>query len=607
MEEIPSGGAIALHTVQRFVDLAVDALGEAREEIDALNVYPVPDGDTGTNLHLTLWAAREALREGVRADADAAADAAADGSGAGTALAGLARGALLGARGNSGVILAEVLGAIARRIGDMTAEETSATVVAQAFDLAARRGYAAVDTPVEGTMLSVLRAAADAGLAELDRAGAQHRGDPDRVRASQVVVVAAAAAREALALTPTQLPVLAAAGVVDAGGRGLCVLLDAAETAMTGRRPRPAPPGPQIPVRARAIRGASAGGPDTDPSRQRADEPDGGRAGPAYEVMFLLDADDGAVVTLRERLGVLGDSLVVIGGDGLWNVHVHVDDAGAAVEAGIEAGRPHRVRITHLPPSVRGTGAATGAGGPTGRDPGGGDLPAHDDHRRGGRAVIAVAAGPGLAALFSEAGAGVVRGGPGKRPSAGALLEAILGSGAAEVVVLPNDPDSAGAARIAAETAHSDHDVRVAVVPTDAQVQGLAALAVHEPGRSFDQDVLEMTATARHVRHGATTLAARRAMTMGGPCEPGDVLGVVAGDFAVVGQDLEEVAVEVVRRLVAGGGELVTIVAGTTGAGDGPGGLAEEVARRVRDEHPYLDVMVYDGGQERYPLLLSVE
>ncbi len=600
MEEIPSGGAIALHTVQRFVDLAVDALGDAREEIDALNVYPVPDGDTGTNLHLTLWAGREALRTSVGAGSEEAGT----GVGPGTALAALARGALLGARGNSGVILAEVLGAIAQRIGDMSPTETSATVVAQAFDLAARRGYAAVGTPVEGTMLTVLRAAADAGLAELDRAGAQHRGDPDRIRASQVVVAAAAAAREALARTPEQLAVLAAAGVVDAGGRGVCVLLDAAETAMTGRRPRPAAPGPQIPVRAD---GASAAGIAADPSRRGADEVSAGRAGPAYEVMFLLDAEGDAVVTLRERLGGLGDSLVVIGGDGLWNVHVHVDDAGAAVEAGIEAGRPHRVRITHLLSTVGRPGSGSGSAEAPGGAPGPGDPRACGDHRRGGRAVIAVAAGPGLAALFSQAGAHVVRGGPGQRPSAGMLLEAVLGSGAAEVVVLPNDPDSAGAARIAAETAHSDHDVRVAVVPAEAQVQGLAALAVHEPGRSFDQDVLEMTATARHVRHGATTVAARRAMTMGGPCEPGDVLGVVAGDFAVVGQDLEEVAVEVVGRLVAGGGELVTIVAGSAGAAEDPLGLAEEVARRVRAEHPYLDVMVYDGGQERYPLLLSAE
>ena len=144
--------------------------------------------------------------------------------------------------------------------------------------------------------------------------------------------------------------------------------------------------------------------------------------------------------------------------------------------------------------------------------------------------------------------------------------------------------------------------MRVAVIPTEAQVQGLAALAVHEPGRAFDQDVLEMTATARHARHGAVTVAARQAMTMAGPCEPGDILGVIAGDFAVVGSDLDTVAADVLERLLAGGGELVTIV-----GGEGSDELARRTAAGVEERHPHVDVMVYDGGQQRYPLLMSVE
>jgi dihydroxyacetone kinase-like predicted kinase len=158
------------------------------------------------------------------------------------------------------------------------------------------------------------------------------------------------------------------------------------------------------------------------------------------------------------------------------------------------------------------------------------------------------------------------------------------------------------AAQAAARQAEDDEGIRVAVIPTEAQVQGLAALAVHEPGRPFDQDVLEMTATARHARHGAVTIAAKQAMTMAGPCEPGDVLGVVAGDFAVVGHDLDAVATDVLERLLAGGGELVTVV-----AGHGGHDLARRTATAVEERHPHVDVMVYDGGQERYPLLMSVE
>jgi dihydroxyacetone kinase-like predicted kinase len=302
--------------------------------------------------------------------------------------------------------------------------------------------------------------------------------------------------------------------------------------------------------------------------------------------MYLLDAGDDAIPVLRETLAPLGDSLVVVGGEGLWNVHVHVDDVGAAIEAGIEAGRPYRVRVTHFAEQI-----------------------AENRQRastRTGRRIVAVAAGPGLRTLFEEAGAVVVHGGPGRRPSTGQLLEAITDCGAAEVIVLPNDHDSVRVAQIAARTAEADlgDAVRVAVIPTQAQVTGLAAIAVHEPGRGFDQDVLEMTATARHARQGAVTVAAKQAMTMAGPCEPGDVLGVIAGDFAVVGQDLYDVATDVLDRLLGGGGELVTLVAGD---GDPEGSLATRCAGFVEEHHPAVDVVVYDGGQERYPLLMSVE
>jgi dihydroxyacetone kinase-like predicted kinase len=225
---------------------------------------------------------------------------------------------------------------------------------------------------------------------------------------------------------------------------------------------------------------------------------------------------------------------------------------------------------------------------------------------RKGRQVVAVAAGPGLEKLFEEAGATVVVGGPGNRPSTGMILEAIRACSAEEVIVLPNDADSVRAAEAAARTAEGDPelhgDVRVAVIPTEAQVQGLAALAVHEPGRAFDQDVTEMTATARHVKHGAVTIAAKEAMTSAGPCAPGDVLGVIAGDFVVIGDDLAEVAVAVLDRLLAAGGELVTLV-----RGEGAGDIADRAVGWVEEQHPHVDTVVYDGGQERYPLLMSVE
>ncbi|HYJ27688.1 MAG TPA: DAK2 domain-containing protein [Nocardioides sp.] len=551
MEPVTHG--ITLDAVARFVDIATDALSSAREEIDALNVYPVPDGDTGTNMFLTVSAARDELRAARAADPELGLEE-------GMAL--LARAALMGARGNSGVILSQMLRAYVTHLAVAVTGERRAQIIAAAMASATDASYAAVGTPVEGTILTVARAASDAALAAAESPGA---------RARDVFTAAAAAARVALARTPEQLPVLARAGVVDAGGRGLTVVLDAVETTATGRRPMTSasPIGTHhIPVTTAALSDALT------------------EDGPAYEVMYLLETrpeqEDAAIVALRTTLAGLGDSLVVVGGDTLWNVHVHVDDVGAAIEAGIAAGRPHRIRVTHFAEQVA-------------------------DHRhkvstRTGRKVVAVAAGPGLSDLFESAGAVVVPGGPGQRPSTGQLLEAITACGAAEVVVLPNDGDTVRAAEIAARTAEAELDVSVEVIPTQAQVQGLAAISVHEPGRAFDADVREMTATARHARHGAVTVAARQAITMAGPCEPGDALGVIAGDFAVVGSDLETVAHDVLERLLAGGGELVTIVSGEDGVD-----LAERVAARVEERHPTVDVAVHEGGQPRYPLLVSVE
>jgi DAK2 domain fusion protein YloV len=540
-----------LPTVLRFSEVALAALAAAREEIDALNVYPVPDGDTGTNLFLTFESARDAMLSATGPAGDAA--------DLRVALTAFARGALLGARGNSGVIFSQLVGALCKRLAEAGPDDRSAAVFAEGLSLATDASYAAVGEPVEGTMLTVSRAAADAALAEAR--------DESR-RLGHVIRAAATAAREALERTPEQLQVLRDAGVVDAGGRGLCVVLDAAETAVTGKRPVSAP----LPLGSHHIPVPLRGGDLTE-------------GGPAYEVMYLLEADDDRIPALRRALAPLGDSLVVVGGDRLWNVHVHVDDVGAAVEAGIEAGRPYRIRVTHFAEQV----------GPDARDRVSG-------RRHPGRKVVMVAAGDGLADLFAEAGATVVNGGPGRRPSTGQLLDAVVGAGTDQVVLLPNDRDSIPAAEAAAQTARQELDLRVAVIPTNAQVQGLAALAVHEPGRTFEADVLEMTAAARHARSGAVTVAVKQAMTTAGPCEPGDVLGAVEGDFVVVGDDLFTVATEVLELLLGGGGEMVTLVAGADGAQ-----LADRCAAHLAAARPTVDVVVYDGGQDRYPLLVGVE
>jgi hypothetical protein len=477
-------------------------------------------------------------------------------------LGALAQGALMGARGNSGVILSQLLRGLADGVG--RAPEVGPGELAAALAVGARAAYDAVARPVEGTMLTVARVAAE----QAQRAAAA-TDTGDLADLARIVTAAADGAREALRRTPEQLDVLARAGVVDAGGRGVCVVLDALATAVTGALPSAM----DTTVPAHEVEAARP--------RSGLDVEDPDAHGPTYEVMYLLDAPAEAIPTLRAALEPLGDSLVVVGAEPTWNVHVHVDDVGAAVEAGVEAGRPHRIRVTHFRDAARASVA---------------------ELHPASRGVVSVVAGDGLAALFEAAGATVVVGGPGRRASTAELLTGLRQARARDLVVLPNDADSLAVAEAAAAKAR-DEGLRVAVIPTRASVQAIAALAVHDESRRFEDDVVAMTAAAGHCRHGGVTVAARAAVTMGGVCKPGDVLGIVDGDFAIIGDDLVDVAATVLDRMLGSGGELVTLVRGA----DADSGLADAVARRVRTARPEVDTVVYEGGQARYPLLIGVE
>ncbi|MEV7964672.1 DAK2 domain-containing protein [Sphaerisporangium sp. NPDC088356] len=512
--------------VRRWSRLCADVLGRARAEIDALNVFPVPDGDTGTNLHLTMLSAAEAL-DGLPEDADAE-----------STWRTLAQGALLGARGNSGVIVSQALRGMAEVLKHA---KGGGRDLREGLTRAAEMAREAVARPVEGTVLTVLSAVAGAVEDASDEL-------------AEVARKAAVAARAALGRTTGQLDVLARNGVVDAGAAGLTVIVESLAAVITDsyadRYDVPAPTARFEPEAAR---------------------------GPGYEVMYLLEAGEEAVAGLRGELDGLGDSLVVVGGDGLWNVHVHVDDAGAAIEAGMRAGRPYRIKVVYLEAPAR-------------------------THRAGdGRGVVAVAAGDGIARLFEEAGAVVVRRRPGSSPSLAAVLTAVREAGT-EVVVLPNDTGVNAVAVAAAEIAREE-GVVVSVLPTKATVQGLAALAVHDPLRRFDDDVVAMTDTAGHTRHGHVWVADREAMTSAGMCRPGDVLGVIDGDVALIGTAVEDIAVEITSRMLSVSSELVTLIMGA--------GAGVRLAPAVRDHlgavRPDIEVVAYEGGQGGYPLLIGVE
>ena len=302
--------------------------------------------------------------------------------------------------------------------------------------------------------------------------------------------------------------------------------------------------------------------------------------GPAYEVMYLLEADDEHVPPLRTTLDGLGDSLVVVGGDRLWNVHVHVDDVGAAIEAGIAAGRPYRIAVTHFADQMRPAAHGRGARGSSSPPPPATGSPT-------------CAARPGPRCSSSPA--------PSRSSSTGCAPRS-SSAGADEVVVLPEQLRLRRALRGRRPGGRQD-GIRVAVIPTSAQVQGLAALAVHDPGLGFDEDVVAMSSAAAHTQHGAVTVATEPGMTMAGPCEAGDVLGVVAGDFAV--RRLRPRPRGPRRRRPAA-------VAGRRDADPGHRRRRRSRARRagrahVSDQRVDVEVVVYDGGQEHYPLFVAVE
>ena len=545
-----------------------------RGEIDALNVFPVPDGDTGTNLYLTLDAALDAVRGDTSDTGDPAArtspDLARDADS-------LARATLLAARGNSGVILSQLVRGLSEVVGQASdrADGVDGRTLARALRRASDLARASVTRPVEGTILSVATEAA--------AAAEQVSTDPD-AGLYDVVAAALGAAREALDATTAQLPALTRAGVVDAGAAGYVLVLESLVHVISGAGAPghgggPRQGGPR--ERGGFSDLGELGRPRWSPSSAGPGDGDGEDDGASYEVMFLLsDSAPARVETMRQVLDGLGSSLLVVGGPDLWNVHVHVDDVGAALEAGVEAGRPHRIRVTHLV------------------------------EQRGRRrsdpvtpvAVVACAPGEGLADVFRTAGAGVVRSAPGRRASAGQILDEIRAVHALSVIVLPNDSDTHLAAAAAARAA-ADEGIEVHVVRARAVVQGVAALAVFDPSAGPAGNLLAMSSAAAATRHGAVTVASRDALTDVGPCHQGDVLGLVDGEIVVMGSDLVRVGVEVLDRLLGSGGELLTVVTGE----DAPPGLGGAIAAAAHTRRRDVEASVIHGGQATYPLLLGVE
>lgn len=587
--------------VRRWTDLSVDLLEDCRAELDRINVFPVADSDTGTNLVLTVRAAADAVARGGtdRTGPDGEAPV-------GTVAAAAADGALRGARGNSGVIVSQLFRGIAEVLLTGGATGLTGPALAEALNRSDELARAAVSRPVEGTVLTVLRGAAESATAVVDGAavvgGAAVRAAAGG--AATLGAVAAAAvrgAREALTDTPRLLPVLARAGVVDAGGYGVLLLLRALLAVVEQQRPVRA----AEPVEALAqVAGGHRGW-----ERERdalVGEREGGSTRYEYEVMYLLtESTPGRVARLRARLDELGDSVALVGsgglsvgarggstpsgrgeppGDEVWNVHVHCTDVGAAIEAGVMAGRPRRITV------VRFTDQA---------DPNRPDGAGRFVHARG---VVALVGAPSLSELVAVDGVSVLVVEPGRPPSANRVAAAVAGTRARHVVLLPNDPAWTPIAEEAAESAWAAGQEAV-VVPTSSVLQGMAALAVHDPARRAVDDMVAMAEAAAATRTGVVEVAATEALTWVGRCQAGDVLGLVDGEVVLIEADLADCARRLVDRMLHAGGELVTVLLGE----DAPDGMGELLEDHLRRTHPEVEVLVYRGGQAGRPVSLGVE
>jgi uncharacterized protein len=525
-----------LETLRGLVRGALASLELSRQRIDDLNVYPVPDGDTGTNLALTVRGLAEAL------ETSAATDRA--------ALAGeVARAALMAARGNSGVILSQIVRGAAEVLGAGPVIDSHA--VARALRGASDEAYRAVRTPVEGTMLTVVRE-----LAESAEKAAS------RLEPPELLAFLVERGEEAVARTPEQLDVLREAGVVDAGGAGLVQLVRGLAAAATGEPLEETPP-EYAPLEQEAVHQ------ELSPYR--------------YCTTFVVEGESLDAVALEAELERLGDSLLVVGDPTALKIHVHTDDPGAALSLGTGAGAIGGVEIAdmHRQTEAREERLLAALPGGASRS-----------------AVVAVVAGDGNRRLFEDLGAArILQGGQSMNPSTADLLAAIESGGADEVVLLPNN----GNVLLAAEQAARLAGTRVEVVPTESIPAGLAALVAFHGERSAEENAAAMREALGGVATGEIAVASRNASTDGVAVREGEYLALLDGTAVASGAAFDEVAEALLERLLATPRDVLTLLAGE----DAPPlkGLVDRLAER----YPELELDVHDGGQPHYALLVAAE
>src|SRR4051794_14331179 len=536
------------------------------DEINELNVYPVPDGDTGSNMFATVKAALD--------EAEAATDVTAE------RIAGaISFGALMGARGNSGVITSQIFRGMAEGLGGKS--RFNGLDLADALSQGSKTAYAAVAKPVEGTILTVIRESADAAVAAAER-------DND---IETVLTATLDAAEKSVARTPTLLAILREAGVVDSGGQGLYRLFQGALLDLVGRTP----------ASAAKDRGHTGAGVKASTLVAHADE------GFGYETMFLLQPNGSGsldVDAIRDHLESIGQSVLVAGDSRALKIHVHNDRPDQVVGYGLSQGVLSRISIENLDnqaKDVRETRAAEFTGAAPAADPALKQrVPIAPTADAPALAVVAVVAGDGLAAIFRDFGvAAVVQGGQTANPSTGELLAAINAVDARQVIVLPNNPNVILAARQCMGMA----DRPVVVVPTRNAAEGFAALLALDPTLDATANSEPMTEAARSIQSLVVTEAVRDARIGGRKVKRGQTIALDPDDGLVAAGPDRETAVLAGVAALTPGYELLTLF-----YGDGADlAEAEAMARRIGAVTPGIEVEVRHGGQPFYRYLIAAE
>ncbi|MGB2694687.1 MAG: DAK2 domain-containing protein [Dehalococcoidia bacterium] len=510
--------------------------------LNAVNVFPVPDGDTGTNMHLTL---RAGLEELDRTRGERLSDVA----------QALAQGTLMGARGNSGVILSQILRGFAAGLGGL--EQADGPALAGALSQAATAARGALSEPVEGTILTVAREAAEA-LAE------------PPVDAADALAQAVAAAHDAVARTPELLPVLKEAGVVDAGGLGLAIILEGMLRSLRGES-LDVNLAPDVVVEA-------------EWKSEAASLHNGATGETGYCTEFIVRGDALDPAPAREQLDAMGSSLLVVGGGEVLRVHLHTPRPDDALAYGRTLGELSQVKVDNLRSQVQRFVS---------------DLPA-PEATPAGIAIVAVAAGEGIEAAFRGVGVTrIVRSGQTMNPSAGEILEAIESCAADDVAVLPNNKNVIASAEQAA-TQSTKH---VRVVPSRSIPQGIAAALSLDPELTFEENVAAMEQARGGIRSAEITRAVRGTTMEGRKIAVGQAIGLVDGSLRVVADDIESAVQQCVEEMRSDGLTLLTLYAGTDTTQED----AEALATRLRGRYPEWEVELVLGDQPHYPYLISLE